>query len=67
MSKKAITLVTFTTIEDLRTRVDKYKIGKFEDNSLWLADDATLIADSIPKLQELLEVLKQTGEKMDYR
>ena len=56
-------LVTFTMIDDLRTKADKFKIGKFEDNSLWLADDATLIADSVPKLQKLLEVLKQTGEK----
>merc|ERR1712179_486654 len=56
-------LVTFTMIEDLRTKADKYKIGKFEDNSLWLADDATLIADSIPNLQKLLEILKQTGGK----
>ena len=55
-------LVTFTIIEDLRTKVDKFKIGKFEDNSLWLADDATLIADSIPNLQKLLGVLKQSGE-----
>merc|ERR1712179_732444 len=43
-------MVTFTMIDDLRTKVDKFKIGKFEDNSLWLADDATLIANSIPKL-----------------
>merc|ERR1712179_310167 len=56
-------LVTFTMIDYLRTKADKFKIGKFEDNSLWLADDATLIADSVPKLQELLGVLKQTGEK----
>ena len=55
-------LVTFTMIDDLRNKAEKYKIGEFEDNSLWLADDATLIADRIPNLQELLEVLKKTGE-----
>ena len=55
-------MVTFTMIDDLRTLAEKYKIGKFVDNSLWLADDATLIADSIPNLQKLLEVLKYTGE-----
>ena len=47
-----------------RNLAEKYKIGKFMDNSLWLVDDATLIADSIPKLEKLLEVLKKTGEKM---
>ena len=33
------------------------------DNSLWLADDATLIADSLPNLLNLLKVLKETGKK----
>merc|ERR1712090_43088 len=56
-------MVTFTMIDDLRTIAKKYKIGKFEDNSLWLADDATLIADSIPNLKTLLGTLKTTGEK----
>ena len=55
-------MVTFTMIDDLRNLAEKYKIGKFVDNSLWLADDATLIADSIPNLQKLLEALKKTGE-----
>ena len=55
-------MVTFTMIDDLRNLAEKYKIGKFMDNSLWLADDATLIANSIPNLQKLLEVLKKTGE-----
>ena len=57
-------MVTFTMIDDLRNLAEQYKIGKFMDNSLWLADDATLIADSIPNLEKLLEVLKKTGEKM---
>ena len=33
------------------------------DNSLWLADDATLIADNLPNLLELLEILEKTGKK----
>merc|ERR1711874_258146 len=52
-----------TIIEDLRKEAKKYKIRVFYDNSLWLADDATLIAESIPRLQELLEVLKETGKE----
>ena len=56
-------MVTFTIIEDLREKAAKYEIREFEDNSLWLADDATIIAETIPKLQELLEVLKETGKE----
>merc|ERR1712030_274038 len=36
-------MVTFKIIEALR-KEKKYKIGKFNDNSIWLADDATLVA-----------------------
>ena len=56
-------MVTFTIIDDLREMGKKYQIGEFMDNSLWLADDATLIADSLPNLLELLEILKETGKK----
>ena len=56
-------MVTFTIIEDLREKAKKYKIREFEDNSLWLADNATIIAESIPRLMELLKVLKETGEE----
>ena len=49
-------------IDDLRKMAEKYKVGKFFDNSLWLADDATLIADSPENLLKLLEALKKTGE-----
>ena len=55
-------MVTFTMIDDLRNLAEKYKIGEFIDNSLWLADDATIIANSIPNLLKLLEVLEKTGE-----
>ena len=55
-------MVTFTMIEDLRNLAKKYKIGEFYDNSLWLADDATIIAENIPSLQKFLDVLEKTGE-----
>ena len=55
-------LVTFKLIEDLRKK-EKYKIGKFEDNSVWLADDATLIAKDIPTLIDLIECLRESGKK----
>merc|ERR1711874_370754 len=56
-------MITFTMIEDLRTKAEKYQVGEFMDNSLWLADDATLIANSLPNLLTLLKVLKDTGQK----
>merc|ERR1711913_203923 len=49
-------------IDDLRKMAEKYKVGEFFDNSIWLADDATLIADSPQNLSKLLEALKKTGE-----
>ena len=51
-------LITFTIIEELNTRAPKYKIGAYEGNSLWLADDAVIIARSTEDLLETLEILK---------
>ena len=48
-------LVTFKIIEELR-KEKVYKVGVFEDNSIWLADDATLIAEELPTLKKLLKV-----------
>merc|ERR1712082_232404 len=36
-------------------------IGKFEDNSIWLADDATLIAEDLQTLEKLLNCLSRSG------
>merc|ERR1711874_127594 len=55
-------LVTFRIIDELRTK-KKYKIGKFCDNSLWLADDATLIAEDLDTLLDLLDCLSVAGGK----
>ena len=52
-------MITFTMIEDLRTRAEKYKVGEFMDNSLWLADDATVITKDKPSLLRLLDVLEK--------
>ena len=56
-------LVTFTMIEDLRNQAEKYKIRKYEDNSLWLADDATIIAKDEDTLVKTLKILEETGRK----
>ena len=53
-------LVTFKIIEKLREE-RLYKIRKYNDNSIWLADDATLIAEDLPTLKKLLECLSKTG------
>ena len=55
-------MVTFTMIEDLRNMAERYKIGEYNDNSLWLADDAVIIAKDEPSLLRLLEVLEETGK-----
>ena len=58
-------LVTFTMIEKLREKADPFKIGKCEDNSLWLADDATIIATDKVSLLKALEVLEEAGKVND--
>merc|ERR1712050_95748 len=55
-------LITFKIIDDLR-KMEKYKVGVFEDNSLWYADDATLIARSMQVLHQLLKCLEKSGRK----
>merc|ERR1711874_894232 len=56
-------MVTYTIIDDLRELGEKYQVGKFLDNSLWLADDATLITNNLPDLLDLLKILEKAGGK----
>ena len=56
-------MVTFTIIEQLNKRAKAYKIGVYKGNSLWLADDAVLIAESEENLLEAFEVLEEEGRK----
>merc|ERR1711895_196971 len=55
-------LITFKVIEKLR-KEKKYKIGVYEDNSLWLADEATLIAENLQILEQLLKCLSEAGRE----
>merc|ERR1712002_1418584 len=55
-------LITFKVIKNLR-KEKKYKVGVYEDNSLWLADDATLIAENLQVLDQLLKCLDKTGRE----
>ena len=47
-------LVTFCIIEDLEEKGIMYKVDKYRGNSLWIADDATLIAGSAKDLEKTL-------------
>merc|ERR1711888_215610 len=55
-------LITFKVIGDLR-KEKKYKVGVYNDNSLWLADDATLIAEDLQTLDQLLKCLEKSGKE----
>merc|ERR1712179_335739 len=48
-------------IEELKTSVDRYRIRKYDNNSLWLADDATIIAKDEDTLLRALEVVEEVG------
>ena len=58
-------MISFTLIEELNSKAPKYKMGKYLGNSLWLADDATIIAKSTKELLETLELLKKEAKKND--
>ena len=56
-------MVTFCIIEDLLKNGKLYGIREYEGNSLWLADDATLIASSKEEVEENIKALIISGRK----
>ena len=50
-------MVTFTIIEEIINNANIYKIGKYTGNSLWLADDATIIATDEISMEKALNAL----------
>ena len=56
-------LVTFTFIRKLRAKADQYEIGVYKDNSLWLADDAVLVAKDENSLKKALINLEEAGRE----
>ena len=56
-------MVTFTIIEQLNKEADLYEIGVYNGNSLWLADDAVIIAKDEKSLLKALKVLEEEGRK----
>jgi len=45
-------MITFNIIERLENEGDIYEVGTFIGNSVWLADDVTLIANSEESLKK---------------
>merc|ERR1712179_872930 len=54
-------MVTFCIIEYLQKKEKIYRVGEYEGNSLWLADDATLIANSKENVEDNIKVLEESG------
>ena len=55
-------MVTFTIIEQLRSKADPYKIGAYNDNSLWIADYSVIMSHDEKSLLKALEVLEKAGK-----
>ena len=56
-------MVPFTIIEKLIENANPYEIGKYKGNSLWLADDATIIATDEVSLDKALKALEIAGRE----
>ena len=56
-------MVTFCIIEDLEEKGVMYDVDRYKGNSLWLADDTTLIANSIENMKINIEVLKASARQ----
>ena len=56
-------MVTFCIIGDLEKEGAIYEIDKYKGNSLWLADDSTLIANSIENMKRNIEILKVSAKE----
>ena len=50
-------------IEDLENKGVLYKVDRYEGNSLWLADDTTLIVNSIENMKTNIEVLRNSARE----
>ena len=56
-------MVTFCIIEDLENNGIMYEIDRYRGNSLWLADDTNLIANSLENMKTNIEVLRTSARK----
>ena len=60
-------MVTFKIIEELRNKGIRYQIDKYDGNSVWLADDSTLIASNIGDMETNINILKNTAKEYGLR
>ena len=60
-------LVTFKIIEELRSRGAKYQVDRYNGNSIWLADDSTLIAGNIRDMETNIRILKSKALEYGLR
>merc|ERR1711874_121240 len=54
-------MVTYCIIEELLENGKGYRIKEYKGNSLWLADDDTLIANSKENVEEIIKALIIAG------
>ena len=45
-------MVKYNIIEEMKKKPESYEVGIFTENTLWLGDDITLIANSKETLEE---------------
>ena len=60
-------MVTFKIIEELRNRGKRYQIDRYDGNSVWLADNSTLIAGNIKDMETTIKILKDTAKEYGLR
>ena len=60
-------MVTFKIIEELRNKEKRYQIDRYDGNSVWLADDSTLIASNIKDMETNINILKNTAKGYGLR
>ena len=51
-------MVTFSIIEELENKGKMYEVDRYKGNSMWIADDATLIAGSKEELETNINILR---------
>ena len=56
-------MITYAIIEELKENGVMYKTKGIELNSLWVADDVTLISNSVENTKTNIELLKKTASK----
>ena len=56
-------MVKFDIIDNLEIEGPKYEVGRYIGNSLWLADDTTIISSSAENLKKNIGILRISAKK----